>query len=157
MTRIHQLGVGFLAACAVSLVPQVSSAVTIPVEYIVDAKDLKKNAPAGTILTIELHQDAACSGAIATEAVNVEALALIESIKTAVIKNASKAPKQSRLHYVFTGISPTVGGDLFVKITATTGITPVGGVCQVQEPIAPTGVIGPTGPTGSTGPTGALG
>jgi hypothetical protein len=143
-----------LVAGAAALLPQVASAATIPVEYTVDAKDLKKNAPAGTMITIELHTDAACDATIATQVIDIDSLAIVEAVKSAKIAGGAKRTKLVRLHYVFTNVVQATDTDLFVRVTAASGITPVGGSCQAQEPLGLGGVVGPTGPTGPTGAAG---
>ena len=153
MKKLQRVSFWLIAGCVLALVPRISSAATIPVDYTVDSKDLKKNAPAGTMVTIELHQTADCSAAIATQTVDIASIQIIEAIKPAKIAGGTKRPKFARLNFVFTGVNP-LPGDLFVKVTAPSGITPVGGTCQAQEPYGP--VLGPTGATGPTGPTGPL-
>jgi hypothetical protein len=156
MKHSKQLSLWSFGACAMTLAAQVASAATVPVEYTVDAKDLKKNAPAGTMITIELHGNAACTSLIATQTVDIESLPVIDAVKSAKISGGAKRANFARLHSSFANVNPLADTDLFVKITAATGITPVGGACQLQEPLGvpATGVVGPTGATGPTGPSG---
>jgi hypothetical protein len=155
MKYSKQLSLWSFAACATTLAAQVASAATVPVEYTVDAKDLKKNAPAGTMVTIELHANAACTSLIATQTVDIDSLQ-VDAVKPFKVAGGTKRTNFARLHSTFAGVNPLADTDLFVKVTAATGITPVGGACQVQEPLGVpvTGVVGPTGATGPTGPSG---
>ena len=141
-------------ALGATVFARAASAATIPVSYVVDEKILKTLAPAGTLLTIELYEDSACSGAVAaTAAVDVDAVTVKERIKTLKPKgSAQKVLKLVELHHVFTGVNPTPGADLFVKVTsAVPGAidTTAVGACQAQEP-ASGGSVPALGQNGST-------
>jgi hypothetical protein len=133
-------------------------AVNIPVAYDVQDKPLKKNAPAGTMVTFELHGASDCSdSAIASQSFAIEAI-VIEELKRLVPKktaHSSKPPATDTLHAVLTGINPPANS--FVKVTSATSgaIVPVGDTCQAQAEVA--GLTGATGPQGPTGPQGATG
>lgn len=50
-----------LAVMAVILAPTAAGAVDVPARYIVDLRDLKRNAVGGTPLTFQLYTDSACT------------------------------------------------------------------------------------------------
>ena len=133
------------AACMVMAVANAGFASTIPGSYTVDAKDLKGNAPAGTMITFELHEDAACSAAIASDTVDIDDVVVVESLKTAKVKGGAKRAQTARLNHVFTGVSPSAGADLFVRVSASAGITAVDGACQAQEPFGGGGAAAAAG------------
>jgi hypothetical protein len=144
-----------LAALVLSAGVALAGAVDVPVYYDVDAKALKDGAPAGTMLTLELHALSDCSdAAVHSEMLAIEALK-VEAPKTVTPKNADKGAKVNRLTAILTGVQ--VPENAFLKVTGS-GITPVGGDCQAQ-PISSgaTGASGPTGPVGPTGPAGLAG
>jgi hypothetical protein len=111
-----------------SLAVLTADAATITVSYNVDDKALKA-APAGTVLTFELHADAACTSLLSSHAVNVENVDLIERLKLYAVKGAPKPPKTARMTHALTGATP--GPTQFLEVTGT-GVTPVGGACQPQ-------------------------
>jgi hypothetical protein len=106
-----------------------AGAVDVPVYYEVDAKALKDGAPAGTMLTLELHALSDCSGPpVHSESLAIEALK-VESPKGVTPKGATKGVKTNRLAALLTGV--TLPENSFLKVTGS-GITPVGGACQAQ-------------------------
>jgi hypothetical protein len=118
--------------------------------------NLRRNAPAGTMLTAELHDNASCTSLIATQTVAVETIVIRERIFPSKVKSAtSQPPKAVRLYFTFSA-TPTPGADLFLKVTGT-GVTPVGGTCQLQTAVGPAGPAGAAGVTGPPGPPGLPG
>lgn len=131
-----------------------ASAATIPVSYLVHEQPFKDLAPAGTMATIQLYENSACSGSVAaTATLDVDTIVVKARLKTLKSKGSPLQPlKLVELHHVFTSANPTPGANLFVKVTSivvgainTTGI----GECQAQEP-APGGSPPPLNQTGST-------
>jgi len=111
----------------------------VEVGYLVDATAFKA-AISGTSLTFTLYTDAACTNVAATNALNVENTTVIEQLKRLTPKGATKAPKTARLTATLTGVTPPATA--FLKVTGT-GITAVGGDCQIQlSSGAPTGIAG---------------
>lgn len=116
-----------------------ASTVDVPVNYLVDAKDLKSLAPAGTNITFQLFSDAACTSSVFMTTVDIDTVSFgIEKLKLASVKGSAKPPKPVRINAVLTGVPPS--SRLYLKVTGT-GITPVNGACQVQ-------ISGDTGPSG---------
>jgi hypothetical protein len=72
------------------------------------------DAVAGTPLTFQLFTDASCTTPVATQVVNVESVSLVEQIKPLKVSGAPAAPKPAEVRHVMTGV------------------TPVGGACQLQ-------------------------
>ena len=108
--------------------PVAAWAVDVPVMYNVDASALK-SAVAGTMLTFELHATSACSSAVLSQAVASENVSLISKLKAFRVSGGPKPPKVNQLLQVLTGApSESV---YYLKVTGT-GITPVGGACQLQ-------------------------
>ncbi len=71
--------------------PVVAWAANLPVTYTVNETVLRKQAPAGTLLTFELHADGACSSAIHSETVAVEDPALvIERVKVLRVRGGTR-------------------------------------------------------------------
>src|SRR5262245_1515084 len=95
-----------------------ATAATIPVSYLVQEKSFKALAPAGTMITLELYPNSVCSGLpAATASVDVEALTVKERIKTLKPKGSALKPlKLVELRHVFSGVSPSAGADLSVKV-----------------------------------------
>lgn len=106
-----------------------AGAAKVPVYYDVEDKPLRTGAPAGTMLTVELHALADCSDpAVYSQSLPVEALK-IDATKTVTPKNAAKSAKTDRLTAVLVGVD--VPQNTFLKVTGS-GIMPVGGDCQAQ-------------------------
>ena len=108
--------------------PVAAWAVDVPVLYNVDATALK-SAVAGTMLTFELHTTSACSSAVLSQTVASEHVSLISKLKAFKVSGGPTPPKVNQLLQVLTGApSESV---YYLKVTGT-GITPVGGACQLQ-------------------------
>lgn len=120
-----------LAALVVGgvLVPMTALAADVPVSYTLDEKALKTGAPSGTMLSFELHADAACSSAVHTQAVQIDDVALIERLKRLKPRGGAKPPRTDRIVHVLT-FAPDASR-YFLKLTGP-GVTPVGGACQLQ-------------------------
>ena len=145
-------------AGALCLAAATSRAADIRVSYDVDQKALKETV-SGTLLTFTLYTDNACSAVHASQMVTVEDVIPLEKIKALKPKGAADPPKVVRLNHVLSGVTPAA--ELYLAVTGT-GISAIGGTCQVQSagavgPAGPTGTAGPTGAMGATGPTGAMG
>jgi hypothetical protein len=138
-----------LVAALIPLLLSVSSgsasAIDLPVNYLVDGKELTSLAPAGTNITFELFSDAACTASVFTTTVDIDTVSLgIEKLKLASVKGSAKPPKPVRINAVLAGVTPS--SQLYLTVTGT-GITPVNGACQVQVSGVP-GAAGPAGPSG---------
>lgn len=152
------------------LVAQLASASVIPTSYFVSLRDLKRNAPAGTLVTFSLYNNSSCTGTpLAADAVDIDTVLLLKERVTGFRpkKSAFRVVKAVALHHEFT-VTPNPSGDLFVKAESGAGVivtTDTGGPCQAQAPVSggtigatgPAGLTGPTGPAGSTGPPGSSG
>lgn len=132
-----------LAAFVLPLLSATSaSAAVIPTTYMVQLKELRQNAPAGTMVTFELHEDATCSSLIASDTLDIDDVPIKQKVKTQKPRQGSKALSLVELHHVFS-VTPTAGADLFVRVTGSGMVAPaVLGDCQPQEP-APGGSPGP--------------
>jgi hypothetical protein len=123
---MRQLWLVLFALCAF---PLTATAGDLPVSYTVDEKALKA-AVVGTDITFDLYTDSVCSGVPAhTQTVNVEDVNRVSRLKLGVPKGAAKPPKTAVLEETLAGV--TVEGNVYLKVTGT-GITAVGGDCQVQ-------------------------
>ena len=93
-------------------------AADVAVSYDVDFKTFKKGAEAGTIWRFELHEDAVCSLAVATDLVDVDLdLPVKEFIKTRKAKGGDVKPiKLVRVRHTFAGAAPTPGSNLWVTV-----------------------------------------
>src|SRR5689334_16834121 len=106
----------------------VPAGANVRVSYTVDDKAVKA-AVAGTALTFQLYSDSGCTSAVGAP-VNVmaENVELIERLKRFHVAGAASPPRTDRLTHVLAGAAPPVA---FLTVTGT-GITPVGGACQLQ-------------------------
>lgn len=119
----------FVLAALIGL-GSVAGAADIQVSYRVDAKLLKKNTPAGTSLAFQLFTDSTCAtSAGSPQNANVEAVTLIEQPKLIKVKGGPTPPSVAEIRYTLTGVTPKPA---FYAIVTGTGITPVGGTCQLQ-------------------------
>jgi hypothetical protein len=120
-----------VVVAAVALTAAASArAADIKVSYLVDSQLLRINAIAGTVLTFQLYGESSCATPIATQAVNIENTTLIETIKPVSVKGAPKPPSAAEIDFTMTGVTPQV--QTYAKVTGT-GITPIGGPCQLQN------------------------
>ena len=110
----------------------------MPVTYTVDDTALKA-AISGTPLTFRLYTDAACTALVHTQVVNSENVTVISKLKRFKPSGAAKPPKTDDLRTTLTSVTPS--SPLYLKVTGT-GVTTVGGACQVQA----AGGVGATGP-----------
>ncbi len=123
-------------------------AADVRVAYLVDAKALKAGAPAGTVLTFEVHASAACNAAVASAVVNVEDVTLLATVRAAGVTAGPKPRKQMiEMRHVLTGVAPQTA--FYLRVTGS-GIVPVGGACQLQH--ASLGATGVTVPPASCPP-----
>jgi hypothetical protein len=102
----------------------------IRVSYLADLKTLKSGAPAGTPLTFQLFTDSACTTAVSSEVVNVETLTLLQQVKAVAVSGGAKAPKPVELRHVISGV--TAQPLFYLKVTGS-GVSPIGGACQLQN------------------------
>lgn len=110
--------------------PMSASAFELKATYDVDAVALK-SAVVGTSLTFSLHTDPACSTpAVSTSAVNVEDVDSIAVLKRFVPKGAAKPPKTARLSHVLANVP--LEARYYLSVSGT-GVSAVGGSCQMQE------------------------
>jgi hypothetical protein len=121
----------FLLA-AIALAPIAAGAADVPVVYTVDTTALKL-AVSGTPLTFELHTNATCTALAHTQVLTIDATNMQSVLKRSKPKNGVKPPKTTDIRATLTGVSPAA--PLYAKVTGT-GITPVGGPCQVQAATA---------------------
>lgn len=119
------------------LVPRLAPGADLPARYTADEKQLKA-ALAGTMLTFQLYSDALCTASVYSTAIAIENVDLIGRIKPFNPKNAVKKKNTTELRATLTGVPP--GPSLYLKVTGT-GVTPIGGACQVQA----SGLSGPSG------------
>ncbi len=124
----NSLIVGAGAALAALLIVSTAHAADVQVGYTVDDKALK-TAVSGTAFTFELYSDGVCTTAVDSTNVTVDAVDLIERVKRFKPKGGVKPPNTARIVEVLTGVATTP--TLYLKVTGT-GITPVGGDCQLQ-------------------------
>lgn len=121
----------FLLAALV-LLPAAARAADVPVTYTVDTTALKL-AVSGTSLTFQLYTDAACTALAHTQVLTVDNVSLLSVLKRSKPKNGVKPPKTTDIRATLTGVAPAA--PLYAKVTGT-GITSVGGACQVQASTA---------------------
>jgi hypothetical protein len=121
----------FLIA-AIALAPIAAGAADVPVVYTVDTTALKL-AISGTPLTFELHTNATCTALTHTQVLTIDATTMQSVLKRSKPKNGVKPPKTTDIRATLTGVSPAA--PLYAKVIGT-GITPIGGACQVQAATA---------------------
>lgn len=103
-----------------------------------------RNAPAGTLLTFELHTDSTCTSAVHTETIVIEnPNHLIEQVNLTQVQGGPPPPSVARLNFTLTNVTPQPA--FFLEVTGT-GISPIGQICQPQplfftEPPVPSGLI----------------
>jgi hypothetical protein len=108
--------------------PLAARAADVPTTYTVNDTALKA-AIAGTNLTFTLYTDAACTQQAYQQVVPIETVAFVSRLKRFTPKSAPKGPNIDEVHETLTGVS--AAGNLYLTVSGT-GITPVGGACQVQ-------------------------
>lgn len=116
-----------LAACAI-LAASLAEGADLPARYTVDEKQLKA-ALAGTNLTFALYSDAGCTSLVSSTMIAIENVDLLGRIKPFNPKNAPKKKNTVEIRATLTGVPATAS--LYLQVTGT-GVTPVGGACQVQ-------------------------
>lgn len=121
-----------LAAATFVLLAPSARAADVPVVYTVDTTALKL-AISGTNLTFQLYTDAACTSLAHTQVLTVDNVSMLSVLKRSKPKNGLKPPKTTDIRATLTGVAPAA--PLYAKVTGT-GITPVGGACQVQASTA---------------------
>ena len=114
---------------SVLLAPVMVRAADLPVSFTVEEKVLKKQAPAGTLLTFELSTNSACTPAVHTETVAVESVTFIERLKLLKVKGGPNPPRLARIHHVLAGVIAEPEGSFFLKVTGV-GVSAVGGTVQ---------------------------
>ncbi len=129
-----------LLLAAVVAIPVTAGAADVPVIYTVDSTPLKL-AISGTNLTLQLYTDAACTALAHTQVLTVDNVSMLSVLKRSKPKNGVKPPKTTDIRATLTGVAPAA--PLYLAVTGT-GITPVGGACQVQASTAAgSSVVGP--------------
>jgi hypothetical protein len=133
---------GTALALVVSLAAVRPARADVQVSYLVDATAFKA-AVAGTPLTFAVYNDATCTSQVGSVVVNVEKVTAIEALKLLVPKNTPKGTlptKAVELVATLQGIAPPATA--YLEVTGT-GISPVGGACQLQlSSGAPSGLAG---------------
>jgi hypothetical protein len=117
-----------LLLASLVLAPFTARAADVPVTYTVDTTALKL-AISGTNLTFQLYTDGACTSLAHTQVLTVDNTNLLSVLKRSKPKNGVKPPKTTDVRATLTGVGPAA--PLYLKVTGT-GITPIGGACQVQ-------------------------
>lgn len=110
------------------LAPFPARAADVPVTYTVDTTALKA-AISGTNLTFNLFTDAACTATAHTQVLTIDNTTLQSVLKRSKPKNGVKPPKTTDIRATLTGVGPAA--PLYLTVTGT-GVTAVGGACQVQ-------------------------
>jgi hypothetical protein len=110
------------------LAPITARAADVPVTYTVDTTALKA-AISGTNLTFQLYTNSACTSLAHTQVLTIDNTSLLSVLKRSKPKNGVKPPKTTDIRATLTGVGPAA--PIYLKVTGT-GITPVGGPCQVQ-------------------------
>jgi hypothetical protein len=118
----------FLLPAILLALPLGARAADVPVVYTVDTTALKL-AVSGVNLTFELHTNAACTSLAHTQIITTDNLGMLSVLKRSKPKNGVKPPKTTDIRATLTGVAPAA--PLYLTVSGT-GITPVGGACQVQ-------------------------
>lgn len=121
------VAVAIVAGLAATANAQPITTEDAPISFLVENRPLKK-IEAGTLVNIEIHEDAACSAAVDTLDVPIDDF-FTEVVKPNKVKGIDKLPDSVRLHYVLTPADAS--GRIFVRMTGE-HIVPVGGDCQAQ-------------------------
>ena len=150
----------FALVVALALAASRAAADPFPIEYAVDGAFLQANVASGQPLAIELHADAACSGAIATAEVTADDPSVVFDRVTRIqIKRAKPKPAARTVLRTTVDVDVTPSQRVYARVSGD-AIHAAGGDCQVQSPgvaVGPVGAIGATGPTGAAGPPGVAG
>jgi hypothetical protein len=88
--------------------------------------------------TRTLYTDAGCTQQAHQQVVPIETVAFVSRLKTFTPENAPKGPTIDEVHETLTGVN--AAGDLYLTVTGT-GITPVGGACEVQATVQPPAAV----------------
>jgi hypothetical protein len=116
-------------ALVLTVVPTFALAAELPLTYRVEEKALKA-AVAGTSVTMTLHRNGSCADAPVVQVhVDIADVTFIARLKPFTPKNDAKAPNTAELHHSLLNVIAT--GPFYLKVVGT-GITPVGGACQLQ-------------------------
>ncbi len=128
----------FVLGAALCLLSALPASADVGVSYTVDEQALKA-AVSGTNLTFTLYSDSACTTAIGNPiSGTIDDVRLIERVRRFTLRGGAKPPKTDRLVHVLPGV--TVAGTVFLKVSGT-GISPVGGACQLQFSSLPSGAL----------------
>lgn len=112
----------------ITLVAASAGAADVPVRYTVDDKALKA-AVSGTMLTFSLYSDSACTAQMFSQVVAIDNVGAIEKLKRVKPKGGTKPPSTDELEAALSGAP--AAAVYYLKVTGT-GVTAVGGACQVQ-------------------------
>ncbi len=122
-------------------------AIDLPVEYLADFKEFKRNAIAGDSLSFDLFDNDTCTGPVTHAELKFVGGAGLTVEKTLPQKAKGQKPSPTKGVRLHTSLSPAaVEEQLYLKVTGT-GVVALRDECQVQ--IA--GVPGPEGPAGPPG------
>jgi len=114
----------------------------VPVRYTVDAKELGREAVAGTSLSFELFAEPSCATPVHQQLVLVEDVAIMQRLNLVRARGANTPQETTELNHVLTGVPDTEA--LYLRVVGK-GVVPLGVSCQVQA----SGVQGPAGPPGA--------
>ncbi len=123
-------------------------AIDLPVTYLADFKEFRRNAIAGDSLSFDLYTDDACTGVVAHAELKFVGGSGLTVEKTLPQKAKGQKPSPTKGVRLHTTLSPAaVAEQLYLKVTGT-GVVALGDECQVQV----AGIPGPEGPKGDPGP-----
>jgi hypothetical protein len=115
-------------------------AADVEIRYLVE-RDSLRALPSSADVTIELHDDAACDHAVASETVPIVDLQPIVELTRLRLRGARRSPHVVELRRVLSGV-PAVAA-VYARV-AGDGVVPVGDACQVQTSMPPPAVQWPT-------------
>jgi hypothetical protein len=105
------------------------SAADLPVSYLAERQPLRAAVTAANSLTFALFRDLACTVAVTSQPVSIDAVTSIETLRQLALRNTPAPPPTVRLTTTLHGV--TTGGTLYLRVTGP-GVVGVGGDCQVQ-------------------------
>ncbi len=118
-------------------VPVVAAAADIPVEYLADFKEFKRNAIVGDSLSFDLYTDATCTGAVAHAELKFVGGAGLTVEKTLPQRSKGEKPSPTKGVRLHSTLSPSVVAEqLYLKVVGT-GVVALGGECQPQAAAIP--------------------
>ncbi len=122
---------------ATGIVATSANAIDLPVAYLIDFKEFKKNVVAGAPLSFDLHAESDCSGSAVYGEMKFAGATDVIAEKVTQQRAKGQKPSPPRGIRLSTTLAPSsVGEQLFLKVTGD-GIVPLESDCQPQVSAIP--------------------